>query len=70
MSCAYSGRIAVAYRSGPIRMQSESSDDKYVNLRVVIMECESTGENRLNFLIYTFKSNFICAFFFVMANFI
>ncbi|XP_035825075.1 dmX-like protein 2 [Aplysia californica] len=43
VSCAYSGRIAVAYRSGPVRAQSEHPEDKYVNLRVVILECESTG---------------------------
>ncbi|GFO28212.1 Dmx-like protein 2 [Plakobranchus ocellatus] len=43
VSCAYSGRIAVAYRSGPIRTQPERPEEKFVNLRVVILECESTG---------------------------
>ncbi|GFS07033.1 DmX-like protein 2 [Elysia marginata] len=43
VSCAYSGRIAVAYRSGPVRSQPEHPDEKFVNLRVLILECESTG---------------------------
>ncbi|CAL1529694.1 unnamed protein product [Lymnaea stagnalis] len=43
VSCAYSGRLAVAYRSGPIRSEPQHPENKFVNLRVVIMECESTG---------------------------
>ncbi|XP_055901191.1 dmX-like protein 2 isoform X3 [Biomphalaria glabrata] len=43
ISCAYSGRLAVAFRLGPIRKQPENPDNKLVNLRVVILECESTG---------------------------
>ncbi|XP_071118494.1 dmX-like protein 2 isoform X1 [Haliotis cracherodii] len=41
--CAYSGRIAVAYRHGAIRAMSENPHDKFVNLYVAIYECESTG---------------------------
>ena len=44
VSCAYSGRIAIAYRYGAIRTTSEHPEDKFVNLCVAIYECESTGE--------------------------
>ncbi|XP_059145859.1 dmX-like protein 2 isoform X3 [Physella acuta] len=41
--CAYSGRLAVAFRSGPVRSQPQHPENKFVNLRVIIYECESTG---------------------------
>lgn len=44
VSCAYSGRIAVAYRSGGVKTRAESPHDQYVNLCVAIYQCESTGE--------------------------
>lgn len=44
MSCAYSGRVAVAYRYGNIRAMADNPDNKFVNLCVAIYECESTGE--------------------------
>lgn len=43
MSCAYSGRIAVAYRYGDIRAQPNHPEEKFINLYVAIFECESTG---------------------------
>nr|KAG5690689.1 hypothetical protein BaRGS_013475 [Batillaria attramentaria] len=43
VSCAYSGRIAVAYRYGDIRAQSNHPEEKFINLYVAIYECESTG---------------------------
>lgn len=50
---AYSGRIAVAYKSGKsfkgkfIRGNNSSADSRYFNLVVAIFECESTGGNSL-----------------------
>ncbi|XP_064608806.1 dmX-like protein 2 isoform X2 [Liolophura sinensis] len=43
VSCAYSGRVAVAYRYGNIRAMADNPDNKFVNLCVAIYECESTG---------------------------
>ena len=43
MSCAYSGRVAAAYRMGGVKSSSGNTDDKFVNLCVSIYECESTG---------------------------
>ncbi len=43
VSCAYSGRVAVAYRMGGIRIKNDNPDDKFVNLCVSIYECESSG---------------------------
>ncbi|ELU10253.1 hypothetical protein CAPTEDRAFT_201231 [Capitella teleta] len=43
VSCAYSGRVAVAYRMGPIRSHSDEPGSQYVNLYVSIYECESSG---------------------------
>ncbi|PVD19781.1 hypothetical protein C0Q70_20272 [Pomacea canaliculata] len=43
VSCAYSGRIAVAYRYGDIRAQPNHPEEKFINLYVAIFECESTG---------------------------
>ncbi|XP_041373660.1 dmX-like protein 2 isoform X2 [Gigantopelta aegis] len=43
VSCAYSGRIAIAYRYGAIRTTQDHPEDKFVNLCVAIYECESTG---------------------------
>ncbi|XP_033750320.1 dmX-like protein 2 [Pecten maximus] len=42
VSCAYSGRVAVAYRLGGVR-SAPDNDNKYVNLNVAVYECESTG---------------------------
>ncbi|XP_069136751.1 dmX-like protein 2 [Argopecten irradians] len=42
VSCAYSGRVAVAYRLGGVR-SAPDNDNKYVNLYVAVYECESTG---------------------------
>ncbi|CAH1797131.1 unnamed protein product [Owenia fusiformis] len=41
--CAYSGRVAVAYRLGSIKTEVEHPETKFVNLSVAIYECESTG---------------------------
>ncbi|XP_065223519.1 dmX-like protein 2 isoform X2 [Planococcus citri] len=45
ISAAYSGRIACAYKYGKsfTRPSKKDSDSRYVNLCVVIYECESTG---------------------------
>ena len=43
VSCAYSGRVAAAYRVGGVKCSSDKPDDKFVNLCVSIYECESTG---------------------------
>lgn len=41
--CAYSGRLAVAYRFGGIRTALDQPNNVFVNLCVAIYECESTG---------------------------
>ena len=54
VSVAYSGRIAVAYKSGKSfkaiklnrRTAEENADSRYFNLVVSIYECESTGGKR------------------------
>ncbi|XP_064619402.1 dmX-like protein 1 isoform X3 [Lineus longissimus] len=43
VSCAYSGRVAIAYRMGRIRTCVDNPENKFVNLCVSIYECESTG---------------------------
>ena len=43
ISCAYSGRFAVAYRHGNVRRRLDNPNDKAVNLYVAIYECESSG---------------------------
>lgn len=45
VSCAYSGRIACAYKHGKsfTRPKSDNPNNRYVNLCVAIYECESTG---------------------------
>jgi hypothetical protein len=43
VSCAYSGRMAVAYRRGDVRAQPNHPEEKFINLYVAIYECESTG---------------------------
>uniref|UniRef100_T1IMB2 RAVE complex protein Rav1 C-terminal domain-containing protein n=1 Tax=Strigamia maritima TaxID=126957 RepID=T1IMB2_STRMM len=45
VSCAYSGRIACAYKSGQsfTRPTSDNPNSRFVNLCVAIYECESTG---------------------------
>lgn len=45
ISAAYSGRIACAYKYGKsfTRPSKKDSDSRYVNLCIVIYECESTG---------------------------
>ncbi|XP_022241502.1 dmX-like protein 2 isoform X2 [Limulus polyphemus] len=45
VSCAYSGRIACAYKHGRsfMRPSSENPHGRYVNASVAIFECESTG---------------------------
>ncbi|XP_052281684.1 dmX-like protein 2 isoform X4 [Dreissena polymorpha] len=42
VSCAYTGRVAVAYRFGG-KPHGTTPDSRFFNLRVVIYECESTG---------------------------
>ena len=44
VSCAYSGRVAIAYKMGGIKVKNDNPDNKYVNLCVSIYECESTGK--------------------------
>ncbi|CAC5419373.1 DMXL [Mytilus coruscus] len=41
VSCAYSGRLAIAYRMGSVKTNTDKG--KIVNLYVAIYECESTG---------------------------
>ena len=43
VSCAYSGRMAVAYRRGDVQAQPNHPEEKFINLYVAIYECESTG---------------------------
>ncbi|XP_076465247.1 dmX-like protein 2 isoform X2 [Babylonia areolata] len=43
VSCAYSGRMAVAYRRSDVQAQPNHPEEKFVNLYVAIYECESTG---------------------------
>ncbi|KAK3098460.1 hypothetical protein FSP39_019692 [Pinctada imbricata] len=43
VSCAYSGRLAVAYRLFGVRVMPDNPHGKLVNLWVAIYECESTG---------------------------
>ena len=45
MCCAYSGRIAAAYRMGGVKVDpsGDSGSNRRVNLCVSIYECESTG---------------------------
>ncbi|KAG0418412.1 hypothetical protein HPB47_004877, partial [Ixodes persulcatus] len=45
VSCAYSGRVACAYKRGQsfTRPTSVNPSDRFVNLGVAIYECESTG---------------------------
>ncbi len=47
VSCAYSGRVAVAYRMGAVKTKTDNPNDKYVNLCVSIYECESTGKYKM-----------------------
>lgn len=44
VSCAFTGRMAVAYRRGEIMAAKDNPRNKYVNLYVGIYECESTGK--------------------------
>jgi len=68
VSVAYSGRIAVAYKSGKSfkatkmnrRTAEENADSRYFNLVVSIYECESTGGKRptihnQNFIFFCLK---------------
>ncbi|XP_023930909.1 dmX-like protein 2 [Lingula anatina] len=43
VNCAYSGRVAVAYRTGHVRAHTHRPEDKVINCCVAIYECESTG---------------------------
>lgn len=45
VSCAYSGRVACAFKHGHsfTRSSSASPSDRFVNISVAIYECESTG---------------------------
>ena len=45
VSCAYTGRIAVAYRVGEPFQRKKNADpnSRFCNLYVAIYECESTG---------------------------
>lgn len=52
VSCAYTGRIAIAYRLGGIMANIDNPNNKYINLHVSIYECESTG--KVSFLISRF----------------
>lgn len=44
VSCAYSGRVAIAYKMGGVKVKNDNPDNKFVNLCVSIYECESTGK--------------------------
>ena len=44
VSAAFSGRVAVAYRLGGIKVHNNNPDSKFVNLCVSIYECESSGQ--------------------------
>ncbi|XP_060557818.1 dmX-like protein 2 isoform X5 [Ruditapes philippinarum] len=43
ISCAYTGRVAVAYRSSGHKHSGTAPNSRFFNLCVVIYECESTG---------------------------
>lgn len=42
VSCAYSGRVAIAYKHGQ-SFSKPQSDARYININLAIYECESTG---------------------------
>lgn len=48
VSCAYSGRMAVAYRRGDVQAQPNHPEEKFINLYVAIYECESTGWSQIS----------------------
>ena len=45
VSCAYNGRVACAYKQGKAfsRSNSRNQSQKYINVTLAIIECESTG---------------------------
>jgi len=43
-SCAYSGRVAVAYMSDFTRPHPTDTSKQLTNLFVAVYECESTGQ--------------------------
>ena len=43
-SCAYSGRVAVAYVSDYVRPHPTDTTRQLINLFVTVYECESTGQ--------------------------
>jgi len=44
VSCAYSGRVAVAYTSDYLRPHPSDSAKQLINVFVTVYECESTGK--------------------------
>lgn len=60
VSCAYSGRLAVAYRLVGPKFLADNPKGKLLNMWVAIYECESTG--RQSFHIE------ICFPFFIVMN--
>ena len=63
VSCAYSGRVAIAYKMGGIKIKNDNPDNKYVNLCVSIYECESTGKWFVLHLYYNLVIVYCVAFF-------
>ena len=54
VSCAYNGRVAIAYRQGRVRTFNDNPANKFVNLYVSIYECESTGMWWNGFVVFKF----------------
>jgi len=52
-SCAYSGRVAVAYMSDYARPHPSDTSKQLINLFVRVYECESTGEILLIMTMYS-----------------
>lgn len=44
ITCAYSGRVAIAYKLGGVKVKSDTPRKQFVNIGVSVYECESTGK--------------------------
>lgn len=58
VSCAYSGRLAVAYRLLGPKVLPHNPKGKLLNMWVAIYECESTGEGTFFDVRYSIASGF------------
>ena len=60
-SCAYSGRVAVAYTSDYMRPHPSDASKQLINLYVTVYECESTGKPLSCRAIHCFLSSVVLA---------